>query len=52
MATIAQLAQREQKLMADLAKVREEIASRAGEVDATVRHAVEVTKTAKAVKES
>jgi hypothetical protein len=39
MATIAQLAEREQKLMADLAEVREEIASRAGEADKPVKAA-------------
>jgi hypothetical protein len=33
MATVEQLAKRKAKLEADLAKVREEIAARAGEVD-------------------
>lgn len=33
MATIKQLAARREKLLADLAKVNEEIAARAGEVD-------------------
>lgn len=33
MATVKQLAVRKEKLLADLAKVNEEIAARAGEVD-------------------
>lgn len=33
MATVKQLAARREKLLADLAKVNEEIAARAGEVD-------------------
>lgn len=45
MATITELAQREQELVAELAKVRAEISERAGEVDpepetATVKPAV------------
>lgn len=52
MASIAQLAKREQKLMDDLAKVREEIASRAGEDHEPVRHAVKATETTTATRES
>jgi hypothetical protein len=52
MSTIAQLAQKLEKLQAEIRAVREEIASRHGEVDAPVQHAVKATKTKKATKAS